>query len=93
MSDFIWDWPSTWDGWQVGKSFDPQGTCDDKFITDKVTRATKRFRIYSDFNSYTIGQLRCTNKGHLGGAHDVQINNHQQHQNKHNQHFICSSVI
>ena len=77
MSEFVWDWPDTWNGWQVGQSCNAQRTRGDKFITSKITCTTERaftwdrsfiINVHSDFNKHTIGQLQGTAKQHLGGA-------------------------
>ena len=76
MSDFVWEWPVTWDAWPVGQSFDAQAARGDKYVRDTITRTTERkftcgcsfvITVHSDFNSYTIGQLRGTAKQHLRG--------------------------
>ena len=77
MSDFVWDWPSACDGWQVGQSFDTQGIRAGEYITDKLNRITEReftggcafiITIHSPFSTYTIDKLRGTSKGHVGGG-------------------------
>ena len=74
MSDFVWDLPSTWDGWQVVLLFDSQGICEPKFIRQNHSYHRSSIRMWLHIqsiiiiNSYTIGQLQGTAKGHLGGA-------------------------